>query len=92
MDYIGYKCPVCDKYFHVGDDVVVCPECGTPHHRECYKNLGHCVNEDKHSQGFDYIMPILDACKEAINSDGKASTLKDLAREATMEVRMRMSE
>lgn len=45
-----------------------------------------------HSQGFDYIMPILDACKEAINSDGKASTLKDLAREATMEVRMRMSE
>lgn len=55
MDYIGYKCQVCDEYFYVGDDIVVCPECGTPHHRECYKNLGHCVNEDKHSQGFDYI-------------------------------------
>ncbi len=55
MDYIGSKCQVCDEYFHVGDDIVVCPECGTPHHRDCYKKLGHCVNEDKHSQDFDYL-------------------------------------
>lgn len=54
MDYIGYKCPVCDKYFHVGDDVVVCPECGTPHHRECYQSLGRCANADKHKDGYDY--------------------------------------
>ncbi len=55
MDYIGNKCPVCDKYFHADDDIVVCPECGTPHHRECYKSLGHCVNEDKHHLGYDYL-------------------------------------
>lgn len=52
MDYIGYKCPVCDKNFHVDDDIVVCPVCGTPHHRDCYDTLGHCFNEDKHKNGF----------------------------------------
>lgn len=58
MDYIGNKCPVCEKYFHVGDDVVVCPECGTPHHRECYNKNGHCINNDKHQDGYDYLEDI----------------------------------
>lgn len=54
MDYIGNKCPVCEKYFHADDDIVVCPECGTPHHRECYEQTGHCCNEGLHAQGYDY--------------------------------------
>lgn len=54
MDYIGNKCPNCGRYFHANDDVVVCPECGTPHHRECYNELGRCANYDKHKDGFDY--------------------------------------
>lgn len=54
MDYIGSKCPVCSKYFHADDDIVVCPECGTPHHRECYSAIGHCHNEELHAQGYDY--------------------------------------
>ena len=54
MDYIGKKCPVCDKYFHANEEIVVCPECGTPHHRECYEELGHCVNEGLHAEGYDY--------------------------------------
>ena len=54
MDYIGNKCPVCARFFHADDDIVVCPECGTPHHRECYASLGHCVNEPLHSSGYDY--------------------------------------
>ena len=54
MDYIGNKCPVCQKYFHADDDIVVCPDCGTPHHRECYEQTGHCANESFHSQGYDY--------------------------------------
>ncbi len=32
----GYICPVCMKKFTETDDIAVCPECGTPHHRECY--------------------------------------------------------
>lgn len=55
MDYIGKKCPVCDEYFHVGDDIVVCPECGTPHHRECYDKNGKCANEQLHKDGYDYM-------------------------------------
>lgn len=60
MDYIGNKCPVCDKYFHIGDDIVVCPECGTPHHRECYAQNGECKNADKHSEGYDYQQDLKD--------------------------------
>ena len=54
MDYIGNKCPVCQKNFHVDDDIVVCPDCGTPHHRECYEQLGHCCNVQLHAEGYDY--------------------------------------
>lgn len=54
MDYIGEKCPVCGKNFHADDNIVVCPNCGTPHHRECYESIGHCVNESRHSEGFIY--------------------------------------
>lgn len=48
------KCPVCDKLFNESDDIVICPHCATPHHRECYNQLGHCVNREKHKDGFDY--------------------------------------
>lgn len=48
------KCPVCDKQFLEEDDVVICPYCGTPHHRECYASLGHCYNADKHKSDFEY--------------------------------------
>ena len=41
-------CPYCGKSFNENDDIVVCPECGTPHHRECYKENGKCANEEKH--------------------------------------------
>lgn len=48
------SCPVCSKKFEQDDDVVVCPVCGTPHHRECYNSIGKCVNHSKHSQGYEY--------------------------------------
>lgn len=46
--YIGSNCPVCGKRFESGDDIVVCPECGTPHHRQCYKDNGKCANDELH--------------------------------------------
>lgn len=52
MEFTEYKCPVCDKQFKKGDDVVVCPECGTPHHRECYEKEGHCHFADRHGADF----------------------------------------
>lgn len=39
------------------DDIVVCPDCGAPHHRECWKSLGHCGCEELHAQGKDWTMP-----------------------------------
>ena len=54
MDYRGQHCPICGKEFCDGDDIVVCPECGTPYHRECYKTAGHCVNEERHGESFEW--------------------------------------
>ena len=48
MKYENYICPVCKEQFTEDSDVVVCPECGTPHHRSCWKQNGRCANEDKH--------------------------------------------
>lgn len=47
-DFTGIKCPVCGKPFTRADDIVVCPECGAPYHRACYKQVGHCIYEEKH--------------------------------------------
>ena len=49
--YIGSECPVCGKAFTQQDDIVVCPECGSPHHRACYKAQGHCGNQEYHQAG-----------------------------------------
>lgn len=50
--YSHEKCPICEKEFANEDDIVVCPLCGTPHHRDCYNKNGECGNYDKHSEGF----------------------------------------
>lgn len=51
-EYENKCCVCCGKGFADDDDIVVCPECGTPMHRSCWN--GHCPNEDKHAQGFDW--------------------------------------
>ena len=68
MEFFKYKCPVCDRQFKSGDDIVVCPECGTPHHRECYETTGHCFYEDKHSEDFSFDGSA-ESDKKADNSD-----------------------
>ena len=54
----GQICDVCGESFDKESDIVVCPECGTPHHRECWHQLGHCVNEHLHSEGFEWTAPV----------------------------------
>lgn len=51
MNYIGNVCPGCNKAFTENDDIVVCPECGTPQHRECYEKEDRCVNYENHALG-----------------------------------------
>lgn len=51
MKYKGEKCFYCNEDFNDNDDVVVCPECGTPYHRDCYKQAGSCINHQLHESG-----------------------------------------
>ena len=50
FDYTGYKCKSCGNEFSENDDIVVCPDCGTPYHRDCYHNEGKCVNFELHDK------------------------------------------
>lgn len=50
-------CAACKQQFKPGDDIVTCPECGAPYHRDCYQKAGHCVFEAKHGLGFEYVDP-----------------------------------
>lgn len=52
MDYTKETCKSCGKEFAEDDDIVVCPVCATPHHRECWKATGKCINEELHSEGY----------------------------------------
>lgn len=47
-------CVFCHAYLFEEDDVVCCPECGAPHHRECYDSLGHCALEKDHGTDNQY--------------------------------------
>lgn len=46
--YEGLSCPVCKTPFAAGDDMVVCPQCGLPHHRECWLKENRCAMADAH--------------------------------------------
>ena len=48
MDFKGKICPVCSKEFENDDDIVVCPKCGAPYHRDCYSIEGKCIFPDLH--------------------------------------------
>ena len=57
MKYINIPCTACGKTFEETDDVVVCPECGAPHHRACWTQDGRCAKDDAHAKGFVWRAP-----------------------------------
>lgn len=84
IDYLGLKCGVCGEDFKKDDDVVVCPECGTPSHRTCYKDNKGCPNADKHGEdfvfdGFEQIKNSARGVKEASDKDEKLNEEKSSA-------------
>ncbi|MBQ8011681.1 MAG: DUF2628 domain-containing protein [Oscillospiraceae bacterium] len=50
-NYTGCQCTVCQNTFRPEDDIVVCPDCGTPYHRSCYASKGMCINTALHASG-----------------------------------------
>lgn len=57
MNCTGKICDGCREPFSDGDDIVVCPVCGTPQHRSCYEKNHKCVNEYLHSTDFVWTDP-----------------------------------
>ncbi|MFI3324551.1 MAG: RING finger protein [Clostridia bacterium] len=55
--YVGVPCPICNKEFNQNDDVVVCPICGAPYHRHCYKENNACIFDELHQNGEAWQMP-----------------------------------
>ena len=47
-------CPVCRSRFNDRADIVVCPVCGTPHHRVCYSINNKCALEELHADGWNW--------------------------------------
>ena len=64
MNYTGLECPVCGKAFTEQDDIVVCPECGAPHHRECYTAHGRCGCAETHGTDQQW-----DRCHHAVKKN-----------------------
>ena len=45
--YYGCPCEGCGKPLTLQDDIVVCPDCGAPYHRDCYEKLGRCIHSPR---------------------------------------------
>ncbi len=60
------SCQICHAYLFDEDDIVYCPICGAPHHRECYNVLNHCGAEQLHGTEMQY-----DLQKKASKSEQK---------------------
>lgn len=75
FDYTGYTCISCGEAFKSDDDIVVCPDCGTPYHRECYKKEGKCINGELHSSGISWKAEIeAEEAQKAANSAVRCKT------------------
>ncbi len=66
--YTNVPCVYCHEVFDEKDEVVVCPICGAPHHRECYAKLGHCADEEAHASGKEWVSPVAPAVEERTNN------------------------
>ena len=51
MDYSQKKCPYCGQAFTEEAGIVVCPDCGAPHHRACWDAFGKCAYDAQHGTG-----------------------------------------
>jgi len=75
MNYENEICMGCGKILTQNDDIVVCPECATPQHRECWKKNNRCVNENLHSPNFIWSP----RNKEKLNEEPPKEEIKEVA-------------
>lgn len=70
INYVGLKCGICSRDFQDNDDVVVCPDCGTPMHRSCYSSAKKCPFEERHAEG--YVFEEFDTIKASARGENKS--------------------
>lgn len=58
LDYTLLSCPVCHKRFTRQDDIVVCPQCGAPHHRSCFQEKQQCAYASRHGTAAQWKLPV----------------------------------
>lgn len=78
--YTGQPCMMCGDTFSEKDDIVVCPECGTPYHRECWMREGACVNHELHQSGKGWAELRRVQLEKQRSAEKKAAEAEDAAR------------
>ena len=78
QEYLGQPCLICGDAFSEQDDVVTCPDCGTPYHRACYLRTGHCINTELHESGKSWML----TRRAAIAREKSAEKLAEQANQA----------
>ena len=79
QEYVGQPCIVCGRPFDEQDDIVTCPECGTPYHRACWKQNGKCINEALHASGQSWIKQYQEQEKEKRAEERRAEEAEQAA-------------
>lgn len=82
--FYGKLCPVCRVRFEEGDDIVVCPDCGTPHHRACYMITEKCALSQLHNDGFTWngALPDEQSGAESNEESSKENISADFSQES----------
>lgn len=63
IQYVGKACESCKKAFEENEQVVYCPQCGAPLHRECWEEKGGCPYSERHASGFKWAPPAAEVWK-----------------------------
>ncbi len=66
MNFIGEKCAACGIEITADDSVIVCPDCGSPHHRDCYLKYNSCANEGYHATGQKWKRAVIEPKKDTV--------------------------
>ena len=68
------SCACCKAYLFEDDDVVYCPVCGAPHHRDCYNSIGHCALEELHGTPDEYDSSKVEESDDTAQNSDESST------------------
>jgi len=71
LDYIGQECLGCHGQLKDDDDVVHCPICGCPQHRDCWNEKKQCVMHESHGTASQW-KPLEKKSEKAKASDPSA--------------------